>query len=232
MFGFPAESEIKKVVPKDRLLGRVGLLNPATATQRAMFNADVSQVILTNAVSPNAMNVGVGLHVQGFFVAKALLKTKLFNEKSVEMLLHRMGQKYILLALCYGDTCRIALKHGDYLVYGKDFIPLETFRFTLQGVDLDAVWNGIVKQVAGNPWNDSLSVAENLDIHEHIKKLQKEIASLEKKARAESQPARKLELFNLMKAKVAELAEATHPTCHPEGQSEERTLSCHPERSA
>ena len=207
MFGFPAESEIKKVVPKDRLLGRVGLLNPATATQRAMFNADVSQVILTNAVSPNAMNVGVGQHVQGFFVAKALLKTKLFNEKSAEMLLHRMGQKYILLALCYGDTCRIALKHGDYLVYGKDFIPLETFRFTLQGIDLDAVWNGIVKQVAGNPWNDSLAVAENLEIHEHIEKLQKEIASLEKKARTEPQPARKLELFNKKRDLESQLTE-------------------------
>ena len=42
MFGFPTESEIKKIIPKDRLLGRVGLLNPATATQMAMFNADVS----------------------------------------------------------------------------------------------------------------------------------------------------------------------------------------------
>ena len=207
MFGFPAESEIKKVVPKDRLLGLVGLLNPATATQRAMFNADVSQVILTNAVSPNAMNVGVGLHVQGFFVAKALLKTKLFNEKSAEMLLHRIGQKYILLALCYGDTCRIALKHGDYLVYGKDFVPLETFCFTLQGIDLDAVWNGIVKQVGGDPWNDSLAVAENLDIHEHIEKLQKEIAHLEKKARTEPQPARKLELFNKKRDLESQLTE-------------------------
>ena len=207
MFGFPAESEIKKVVPKDRLLGRVGLLNPATATQKAMFNADVSQVILTNAISPNAMNVGVGQHVQGFFVAKALLKTKLFNEKSAEMLLHRIGQKYILLALCYGDTCRIALKHGDYLVYGKDFVPLETFCFTLQGIDLDAVWNGIVKQVGGDPWNDSLAVAENLDIHEHIEKLQKEIAHLEKKARTEPQPARKLELFNKKRDLESQLTE-------------------------
>lgn len=207
MFGFPAESEIKKVVPKDRLLGRVGLLNPASATQKAMFNADVSQVILTNAISPNAMNVGVGQHVQGFFVAKALLKTKLFNEKSAEMLLHRIGQKYILLALCYGDTCRIALKHGDYLVYGKDFVPLETFCFTLQGIDLDAVWNGIVKQVGGDPWNDSLAVAENLDIHEHIEKLQKEIAHLEKKARTEPQPARKLELFNKKRDLESQLTE-------------------------
>ena len=221
MFGFPADSEFKKIVPKEKLFGRVGLLKPATATQKAMFNADVSQVILTNAISPKVMNVGVGQHVQGFFVAKAVLKTKSFNEKSVEMLLHRIGQKYILLALCYGETCRIALKHGDYLIYGKDFVSLDTFSFTLQGIDLDDVWNGIVKQVAGEPWNDSLSVAENLDIHEHIKKLQKEIASLEKKARAENQPARKFEFFNQMKAKLTELAEVSN-----------NPLSFHSERSA
>ena len=53
-----------------------------------------------------------------------------------------------------------------------------------------------MKQVAGGPWNEALSVAENLDIQEYIAKLQKEIANLEKKARSENQPARKLEFFN------------------------------------
>ena len=74
---------------------------------------------------------------------------------------------------------------------------------------LGGIWNGIVKQVAGEPWNDSLNVADNLDIHKRVEKLQKEIVSLEKKARAEIQPARKLEFFNQLKTKIAELADAT-----------------------
>ena len=219
MFGFPKSTEEKKIIPKEIFFGRVGAFSAMTAPQKTAFNEDVMQVAITNVVGPKRMPVMAGARVKGFYVARVTMKRKQFNPKNVETLLHRIGQKNILLALCYGDVVRFALKYDEHIVVSKDWMQAEDFCYNFSGLDLDAVWNGIVKQVAGDPWNDALSVAENLDIQEHIAKLQKEIANLEKKARIENQPARKLELFNLMKAKVAELAEATHPSCHPEGQS-------------
>ena len=42
MFGFPVDSEIKKIVAKDALLGRVGMLAPASTSQKATFNEDIA----------------------------------------------------------------------------------------------------------------------------------------------------------------------------------------------
>ena len=148
-----------------------------------------------------------GTRVKGFYVARVSMKRKQFNPKNVETLLHRIGQKNILLALSYGDVVRFALKYDEHVVVSLEWLLAEEFRFSFSGLNLDDVWNGIVKQVAGTPWKDALSVSENLDIQEHIAKLQKEIANLEKKARSENQPARKLEFFNRKRDLESQLTE-------------------------
>ena len=207
MFGFPVDSEIRKIVAKDALLGRVGLLAPSSTSQKATFNEDIAQVAISNVVSTKNLPVAAGARVKGFYVARVSMKRKQFNPKNVETLLHRIGQKNILFALVYGDVVRFALKYDEHVVVSGERGPAEEFCFSFSGLNLDDVWNGIVKQVAGNPWNDSLSVSENLDIQEHIAKLQKEIANLEKKARTENQPARKLEFFNRKRDMESQLTE-------------------------
>lgn len=207
MFGFLVDSEIKKIVAKDVLLGRVGMLAPASTSQKATFNEDIAQVTITNVVSTKNLPVMAGTRVKGFYVARVTMKRKQFNPKNVETLLHRIGQKNILLALSYGDVVRFALKYDEHIVVSKDWVLAGKFRFSFSGLNLDDVWNGIVKQVAGTPWKDALSVSENLDIQEHIAKLQKEIANLEKKARTEKQPARKLEFFNRKRDLESQLTE-------------------------
>jgi len=59
---------------------------------------------------------------------------------------------------------------------------------------MDAVWKDIIKNIEQGDWNDKLSVKENIDIRIKINKLNKEIAKLEKQARAERQPKKKFEL--------------------------------------
>ena len=241
MFGLPKSTEEKKIIPKETFFGRVGAFSAMTTTQKTAFNEDVTHVAFTNVVGPQRMPVAAGTRVKGFYVARVTMKRKQFNPKNVETLLHRIGQKNILLALSYGDVVRFALKYDEHVVVSKAWVQADEFCFVFSGLNLDDVWNGIVKQVAGNPWNDSLSVSENLDIQEHIAKLQKDIANLEKKARTENQPARKLELFNLMKAKLAELAacKVTEPAEVPQpastslrAEGEAIHPECHPERSA
>ena len=48
-------------------------------------------------------------------------------------------------------------------------------------------------------WNEELSLDENIALHMKQEKLQKEIARLEKQARAEKQPKRKFELVQKIK---------------------------------
>ena len=54
-------------------------------------------------------------------------------------------------------------------------------------------------------WNEELSLDENLALHEKQDKLKKEIAKLEKQARAEKQPKKKFELAGKVKKLKEEL---------------------------
>lgn len=229
MFGFPETTAMKQVIAKDALFGRIGALPAMTTAQKLMFNKDVKQVTIMNVVSPKTLAVADGLYVLGFFVANVSLKQKSYNLKNVETLLHRIRQKNILLALCFGESARFVLKYNELTVVSKVWVSTSEYRFSFEGIDLDAIWNGIVKQVAGEPWNDSLTVAENIDIHERIENLQKEITNFEKKSRTEPQPARKLEFFNHKRELETQLA-SLHQSCH--SRPDRASPPCHSERSA
>lgn len=206
MFGFPESTEMKKIVPKDDLLGRVRTLPALTTSQKATFNEDITQIIITNVISPKEMSVAAGQHVKGFYVARVAMKRKMFNPKNVETLLHRIGQKNILLTLSFGGECCFALSYGEHVVIQDAWKNTADVSFAIQGMDLDVVWDGIVKQVAGDPWDSLLNVDANLTKQEQIAALQKEIMGLEKKARVEKQPARKLEFFNKLQDLKIQLA--------------------------
>lgn len=75
----------------------------------------------------------------------------------------------------------------------------EDVSLSLNGLSMDAVWKDIIKNIEQSDWNDKLSVKENIDRRIKINKLNKEIAKLEKQARAERQPKKKFELVQEIK---------------------------------
>ena len=83
--------------------------------------------------------------------------------------------------------------------------PTEEQRIELQGLNLDKVWENIIKSLELGVWNEELSLDENLALHEKQDKLKKEIAKLEKQARAEKQPKKKFEIVNRIRKLNKEL---------------------------
>lgn len=77
--------------------------------------------------------------------------------------------------------------------------PTENQQIELQGLNLDTVWENIVKSLEFGVWNEELSLDENLALHEQQEKLQKQITKLEKQARAEKQPKKKFEIVQQLK---------------------------------
>ena len=81
-----------------------------------------------------------------------------------------------------------------------DWKPTEEQRIELQGLNLDKVWENIIKSLELGVWNEELSLDENLALHQKQDKLKKEIDKLEKQARNENQPKKKYELVQRIKA--------------------------------
>ena len=69
----------------------------------------------------------------------------------------------------------------------------------LRGLNLDKVWENIIRSLELGVWNEELSLDENLALHEKQAKLKKEIEKLEKLARKEKQPKKKFELVQQIK---------------------------------
>lgn len=67
-------------------------------------------------------------------------------------------------------------------------------KIELKGLNLDTVWENIVIAVGGIDIEQGKTLDEQIIIDEKRQKLEKEIAKLEKQARAEKQPKKKFEL--------------------------------------
>ena len=119
------------------------------------------------------------------------LKRENFSGKTIE-LLSKMIPQNILFVLEYDGDSKLAIYHTK--IMQTDWKPTEEQRIELQGLNLDKVWENLIRSLESGVWNEELSLDENIALHMKQEKLQKEIARLEKQARAEKQPKRKFEL--------------------------------------
>ena len=86
-----------------------------------------------------------------------------------------------------------AFKVNKY--YHTDWLDEQYASIKLEGFDRDSIYENLVRRIGGINDNNADSLGEQIADKEHREKLEKEIAKLEKLARAEKQPKKKFELF-------------------------------------
>lgn len=158
---------------------------------REKFDADISKIAIVAEISPSTTTIAKGETVSSIYVLLVSLKRKDFDEKTIAGLSKLIDQN-ILFVLDFDGKQKLAVHHGK-LMQGEWTDP-DSLTVSLKGLNLDSVWENIVRSLEGGEWNDELSLDENIARHEKNEKLKKEIARLEKLARAERQPKKKFEL--------------------------------------
>ena len=88
----------------------------------------------------------------------------------------------------------------------KGFITYEELAAALKGLDLDSVWENIIKQIGDIQVSQGKTLDEQIAIDDKKAKLEKEIARLEKQARNEKQPKKKFELVQCINSLKQELS--------------------------
>lgn len=169
---------------------------------REKFDADISKIAIVSEISPSTTTIAKGETVSSIYVLLVSLKRKDFDEKTIAGLSKLIDQN-ILFLLDFDGKQKLAVHHGK-LMQGEWTDP-DSLTVSIKGLNLDSVWENIVRSLEGGEWNDELSLDENIARHDRIEKLQKEIARLEKLARAERQPKKKLELVTRLKEYQGEL---------------------------
>lgn len=79
----------------------------------------------------------------------------------------------------------------------------------MQGLNMDAIWEGVVTEIGGLQIEAGHTLNEQIALNNQRAKLQKEINRLEKQARNEKQPKRKLELVQKIRRLEVEISYAT-----------------------
>lgn len=193
MLGLPASTEINKQVPKKTIFAKFEM-KPA---QRDHFDEDVARLTLVNAISPTTIPaLSKGEQIECIYVMSVTLKKKEYDLKNILLLSKLIPQK-ILFALKYEEYVQLAINHTK-LICG-DWQPELNYSITLQGLNLDKVWESLVVSIGDITVEEGSTLEQQIQIDDTRAKILKQIEQLEAKARNEKQPRKKLEYFNQLK---------------------------------
>ena len=187
MLGFPQKTELRKPLHKKVIFEKLQL----NTSQQDRVDADISRLYFVNEISSYSVGVAEGETVKAFYVILVCLKRKDYDDKTISMLFRLIDNKMILV-LQYETESRVAIFHGKLIQ--TEWKPTDAFSYSLQGLNLDSVWNNLIIQIGDIHPENGRSIEEQISFDEQRKKIEKEIASLEKMARAEKQPKKKFEL--------------------------------------
>lgn len=198
MLGFPQKTELRKPLHKKVIFEKLQL----NTSQQDRVDADISRLYFVNEISPYSVGIAEGENIKAFYVILVCLKRKDYDDKTISMLFRLIDNKMILV-LQHETESRVAIFHGKLIQ--TDWKPTGTFSYSLQGLNLDSVWNNLIIQIGDIHPENGRSIEEQIALDEQRKKIEKEIVSLEKMARAEKQPKKKFEMVQQIKRLKEEL---------------------------
>lgn len=202
MLGLPKSTEINKPLPKTAIYAKFQM----NTAEKAKIDADISRIVIVNEVSAAKLNLPPSERVQTFFVLQVTLKRKEFSEKSLITLSKLIPQNMVLL-LKHEGQAKLAVYYTRLLQTpwcNADMLSLE-----VKGLSMDAVWENVIVQIGGIQIQSGNTLEQQLVQDEQRAKIEKEIARLEKQARAEKQPKKKFELVQqiiALRTKTTEIA--------------------------
>lgn len=198
MLGLPKTTELKRQLSKGTIYSQFNMNTKA----KEKFDDDIKKITIVNEVSTRTTSISEGEKVDSFFVLHILLKKIDYDEKNIILISKLINQKMIFV-LEYENKARLAIYHTKLLQ--TDWQNNSYISIQLKGLNLDQVWENIIVQVSGVKIEQGNTLEEQIEIDEKRQKIQKQILTLEKLARAEKQPKRKFEIVGKVKVLQKEL---------------------------
>lgn len=181
----PKSTEVNKPLPKKAIYKKL-LLN---TEQKTKFDSDISKIFIVNEVSEQTMNIAKGTNISSFFVLKVVLKSKSIKENNITMLSKLIPQNIVYL-LEYENEYSFAIYHTRLIrsAWSEElFLPIN-------GINLEIVWENIVKYISGGEFTEDLTLEENLEQHIQDEKTLLQVQKLEKKLKTTKQFNQKVKI--------------------------------------
>lgn len=202
MLGLPKTTEFNKRIPKQKFYENMDV----TQSLKRFFVEQIKLIYWRNKLATTTMNIAAGETVTEIEVFEIRLQEGQLEE-SVLRQIDREIPYHILFLLTYEGKEQAWIGYKEAAVsssnsfkvsryYHTEWMPEGNLQFSIDGLNLDAAYAGLVRQIAG----DRLSSTQGETLQESVardvvkQELLKKIASLEMKIRKERQLNRKVEL--------------------------------------
>ena len=193
MYGLPISTERKKQLPKKAIYAKFDL----KPSQRESFDTDVARIDIVAVVSSATVPaLSEGTEVKEFYLLAVQMKRKEYDTKNIALLTKLIPQKMVL-ALQFEEQTQFAIYHTKLI--SSVWQSTEDAVLPLSGLNLDTVWEGIVKSIGQIDVEDGNTLTEQIATNDQRAKLLAQIATLERKMATEKQPRRKREYFEQIK---------------------------------
>ena len=193
MFGLPKTTEINKQLPKKAIFEKF----KPNAADRKLFDEQINRLSIVAEISPQTVSIAADEEVVAIYIILVLMKTANCDKKNI-ILLSKLINQNMLFALQYENTVNFAAYRADRVIM-SDSRSMDDWELKLKGLNLRSTWDALIADISGLEPADGKSLDEMIIQNENIKKLEKKIVLLEKKAMIERQPRRKWDLAQEIK---------------------------------
>ena len=202
MLGFPASTEFNKKIPKQKFYDNLDI-SPAL---RRVFVDQIRLVYWRNKLAASTLNIATGETVTEIEVFEVRLNDPQLDEAVLKQIDKEIPYHILFVLTCNGKaqawigykeaaaSGSNAFKVSRY--YHTDWMPEDELHLHIDGLNMDAVYESLVRQIAGDKLqtDSGESLKESVERDEKKKQLEKQITVLERKMRKEKQLNRQMEI--------------------------------------
>ena len=207
MLLFPKTTEFNRRIPKQKFYNHLSV----SPQIKKIFVEQIAAINWTNKLAPTTLNVKSGERVTEIEVFHLLLNQKGLDERVLQ-LIDKEIPYHILFELEYEGQIQVWIGYKEESqtraetfkvnrYYQTDWMTKDEIHFEIAGLNMDALYDGLIKQAAGDSLrieaNESVGVA--IQRTEEKEKLEKQILALEKKLYKEKQFNRQVQLITELK---------------------------------
>lgn len=206
MINWPKTTEFNKRIPKQKFYENLDI-SPAL---KRVFVEQVKGIYWANKIAPSTTNLAPGETVDEIEVFRVQLSSNVLDDAFLRQI-DKQIPYHILFILEYDEKVQAWIGYKEATESGQnafkvtayyhtDWMPEDVLSLRMEGLNMDTVYENFVRQLMPSAGVECAecsveqTLKEAVEQDERRRKLQKEIETLERKARTENQPKKKYEL--------------------------------------
>ena len=201
MLGLPRSTEVNRRVAKEKLYQNAALV-PRT---REMIKDQIDSVFWRNKLADSTMAISAGETVAEIQIFEIQLRQRELDKRVLPAIAKAIPYK-ILFILVFGDEAQVWIEASGTF-YNTDWQPLGGFMLKFDGLNLDAVYENLARQISGGRLGTDGDIEEAVDRDKQRQRLERDIVALEKKLLREKQFNKQVEMNGELKRLKKELEE-------------------------